>query len=635
MPIAHVQTVIAGADPGGTTISVVMAAIGAGQRLLVARFLYSGGSDTRLSGVAGSNSGAFARKGGFDDGAGSGFAGEEWWVLAPSGGGAETVTGTFGASQSIARMTVSEYSGNALTSVPDKFDAVGFTSTATPVTPSVTPDSDGQIIIGWGMAGDGSPTWAPGSGYTERAEDTSAFGTYAVEDQVQATAAAITADFTLSAAHSGLVFISTYRAATGITRIQEGFRFRNDDGSETTATWKDAQDTHVTSPLTTNNRLRLLIDGTGDPPGTQFRLDYKKSTDSEYIPVLITQPSAVPPSKIASVPHTTPANPTVTFDITIPSVQIDDLLIVEFISRDHTSGTAQPTVTDNDGGTWIQKGFSTTRKLQIWYRRATAATSAKVITIAGCVGSCTGMLRVLRGVLLTGDPITDLVFEANISGNEAHAGFTPSFSDSLIVLGVGNATNDTLLITTLAAATLGTFEPEDVEDDSTGGSDCYLITSARPSPGGPTNTGGFTWAQATNSATESYTYAVRPSIPVVHPILLSPSTNIAASGEATTAQLTPPSGKSTSDFVAGRMQDDENPADSVDVTTDDYTELEWCLTAVSGTAVNGDIYQFRATIAGVPLDTYAVTPEWTIGTPSAGGGQPPRTMHQFRLRRAA
>lgn len=79
----------------------------------------------------------------------------------------------------------------------------------------------------------------------------------------------------------------------------------------------------------------------------------------------------------------------------------------------------------------------------------------------------------------------------------------------------------------------------------------------------------------------------------------------------TTAQLTAPSGKTTSDFVAGKIRDDENPAATVDITTDDYTELEWAI-IVNSTAVVGDVYQFRVTKAGSVFDTYSVVPELTV-----------------------
>lgn len=94
-------------------------------------------------------------------------------------------------------------------------------------------------------------------------------------------------------------------------------------------------------------------------------------------------------------------------------------------------------------------------------------------------------------------------------------------------------------------------------------------------------------------------------------IALSASANITASGENTTAQLTAPAGKATSDFDAGRIQDDENPADTVDITADDYTEMEWSIKTDVDAIVGAD-YEFRTTVSGVVLDTYTVTPVLTI-----------------------
>jgi len=48
----------------------------------------------------------------------------------------------------------------------------------------------------------------------------------------------------------------------------EGYRFRNDDGSETTATWRQAQDTADSIGKNANIRLRPLIDATGVPPAS-------------------------------------------------------------------------------------------------------------------------------------------------------------------------------------------------------------------------------------------------------------------------------------------------------------------------------------------------------------------------------
>jgi hypothetical protein len=44
---------------------------------------------------------------------------------------------------------------------------------------------------------------------------------------------------------------------------QEGYRWRNDDGSETAATWKASQDTNSTTAVNNNVRVRVLINRTG------------------------------------------------------------------------------------------------------------------------------------------------------------------------------------------------------------------------------------------------------------------------------------------------------------------------------------------------------------------------------------
>ena len=78
-------------------------------------------------------------------------------------------------------------------------------------------------------------------------------------------------------------------------------------------------------------------------------------------------------------------------------------------------------------------------------------------------------------------------------------------------------------------------------------------------------------------------------------------------GAATTFQLTAPATKSTTDFVAGKIHESSNPADSIDITTDDYTEVEFCIQA---TEYAKEVqYDFR--IEG--LDDYTVTPQWTVG----------------------
>lgn len=60
---------------------------------------------------------------------------------------------------------------------------------------------------------------------------------------------------------------------------QEGYRFRNDDGSESAATWRQNQDTVDEVARDTNIRLRVLVDASGNPNSEQYRLDYKEASD--------------------------------------------------------------------------------------------------------------------------------------------------------------------------------------------------------------------------------------------------------------------------------------------------------------------------------------------------------------------
>lgn len=64
------------------------------------------------------------------------------------------------------------------------------------------------------------------------------------------------------------------------TSDQDGFRFYNDDGSESAATAIAAEDTNISRAKETNTRLRTQTDFTGDPPTQQLGLEYRKVGDA-------------------------------------------------------------------------------------------------------------------------------------------------------------------------------------------------------------------------------------------------------------------------------------------------------------------------------------------------------------------
>lgn len=57
---------------------------------------------------------------------------------------------------------------------------------------------------------------------------------------------------------------------------QEGYRWRDDDGSETTATFLASQDTEITRRKSLNTRLRIIMNATGNPVSNDFKLEYRR-----------------------------------------------------------------------------------------------------------------------------------------------------------------------------------------------------------------------------------------------------------------------------------------------------------------------------------------------------------------------
>ena len=68
-----------------------------------------------------------------------------------------------------------------------------------------------------------------------------------------------------------------------ITLTQHSFRFRNDNGDEDEATWAAALNGNFNIAPDNVIRIRFLIDAQGDNESKQFRLEYKKTTDVDWL----------------------------------------------------------------------------------------------------------------------------------------------------------------------------------------------------------------------------------------------------------------------------------------------------------------------------------------------------------------
>lgn len=404
-------------------------------------------------------------------------------------------------------------------------------------------------------------------------------------------------DYTDNSANAAVLDV-TYSGAVA-TLEQEGFRWRDDDGSETTATWLDSQDTNITRATSTNTRLRVLVNGTNDPDSSQYQLEYKLSSASSYRKVLTA-------NSFASIATTSNSNGTSLaggVSLNMPSgIEAGDLLVV-FASNDNTGGTNMAI----SGWTQLfhQQYTGNVVSFGAWAKIAAGSDTA-TLTGASEDYAATVIRVVNHGVETIGTDIKVGTPALTSGANPAPPSLNAGASDKWLWLeGFGADDDDapagTYVSTNYTAVAI--VESATSDTSTTVGVGYRQNETQTETPG-----------TMTLDAAEEAVANLIAIPPYDHRILMSASANITASGENTTAQLTAPSGKTTSDFTTGRMQDDENPADAIDIASGNYTELEWSLTATDATSP-GDVYHFRVTKAGTALDTYTVTPTWTI--PSA------------------
>lgn len=72
---------------------------------------------------------------------------------------------------------------------------------------------------------------------------------------------------------------TTASVGTG-TVVQNAFRFRADDGSQTGATWLAGQNENIIRPKSTNTRLRVQLNATGNRSAEGYQLEYINLSDA-------------------------------------------------------------------------------------------------------------------------------------------------------------------------------------------------------------------------------------------------------------------------------------------------------------------------------------------------------------------
>ncbi len=198
---------------------------------------------------------------------------------------------------------------------------------------------------------------------------------------------------------------------------------------------------------------------------------------------------------------TTSGNLTTGFTLTVPAAVVaNDICVIGITNRD---ATANPTCVDNEGaGSWTRLttvNANTNGSISIWWKRASASTNGKVVTVGGCTGSASGVLTYFRGASLAAAPFGTPVGEANASADVSQAGITTARDGSMVIHLVGCTSNDTLDPGSRTATTPATIT-ELAEGVSTGGSDCSLSFACdlRSTAGA---TGTISWTQAGGNGT--------------------------------------------------------------------------------------------------------------------------------------
>jgi hypothetical protein len=138
-----------------------------------------------------------------------------------------------------------------------------------------TPAVDGNFVLGATIMSLSPDNVFNGTGYTALSPTGFNNEFTRAEYLIQGTKAAVVATFTQDNGGGlwGTVAVSVAPAGPPSTE-QEGSRARNDDGSETTATWKAAQDTDITLASGDAFRARLLLNTTNDLDSKRIGFGY-------------------------------------------------------------------------------------------------------------------------------------------------------------------------------------------------------------------------------------------------------------------------------------------------------------------------------------------------------------------------
>jgi hypothetical protein len=313
------------------------------------------------------------------------------------------------------------------------------------------------------------------------------------------------------------------------TLDQEGFRWRADDGSETGASWLASQDTNISRNKETATRLRVLVDVLHDTPSAQYLLAYYHNGEASYrgIPTSVTY-SEVVNEPCVNTPSTGSLTGDAVFDNTNDYIQLNT--VTNFVSGRYLhSGTLASSFT-TEFDMWAGGGNGADA---IWFFFGNTSEPTQEDSASGGYA---------------------------VAFSEYHDAIRLYWNGSQVdTYTYNNLDNSTWRSVKINASVTGSGSEFQIFID---GDEEVTLTDSTARTVSGTNYG---WAGRTGGLNNEH--RVRNILLYTgfqERVVLKASSNITASGANTTAQLTAPSGKTTSDFTAGRIQDDENPTDATD-----------------------------------------------------------------------
>lgn len=359
-------------------------------------------------------------------------------------------------------------------------------------------------------------------------------------------------------------------------------------------------------------RLRVQVQAADDPASLAYTLRYQKNGGGGYVavPVGATSVGATPVIEAGDCTVSGSNTAGTSWAVSHPAAAAGDLLIFCVAWDDSTAVTSVTAPTGPNGETLTSiegpiASNSTEVRCQAWYTVATGSWSAGTLTFTpGASESWSAtVIKVPAGEFDAATPIG-----ADSSSSSANTTDTTVDSPAYSA-GASDGGGRLVWFAAVDADPLSATAPSGwtIRQRQDLGAVAHGIATRDAAVTDSESIASATWSIAGDSWA-SIAFIVRAPI-VTNEVYVATSANVTAGGEATTQQLTAGSGS----FTTGRMWDNENGSDSIDIGDDGYTELEWNLATQAPAAVD-DYFDFRVYAGSSPLDTYTVTPRWTIGS---------------------